>query len=49
MSMKEAHQLLTAATTTVFVLMMLMTARAYMEQRSASEARRPVAIASLRS
>ena len=48
MSMNEANQLVTAAMTMAFVLMMLMSARSYIEQRSAGEVRRPVAIASLR-
>jgi len=48
MSMNEANQLVTAAMTMAFVLMMLISARSYMEQRSAGEVRRPVAIASLR-
>jgi len=48
MSMNEANQLVTAAMTMAFVLMMLISARSYMEQSSAGEVRRPVAIASLR-
>ncbi len=44
--MNEANQLVTAAMTLAFAVMMLMSARAFIEQRSASGLR-PVSVASL--
>ena len=45
--MNEANQLVTAVMTFAFVVMMLVSARAFIEQRSASGVSRPVVVASL--
>jgi hypothetical protein len=45
--MNEANQLVTAAMTLAFAVMMLMSARAFIEQRSESGVSRPVSVASL--
>ena len=45
--MNEANQLVTAAMTCAFVVMMLMSARSFVEQRSARESGRSLAVASL--
>ncbi len=45
--MNEANQLVTAAMTFAFVVLMLASARAFIEQRSANDAGLPVTVASL--
>jgi len=45
--MNEANQLVTAAMTFAFALMMLVSARSFIEQRTASAVSRPVSVASL--
>jgi hypothetical protein len=45
--MNEANQLVTAAMTLAFALTMLVGARAFTEQRSASGASRPLSVAFL--
>ena len=45
--MTEGNQLVTAAMTLAFAVMMLVSARAFIEQRSASGVGRPVSVASL--
>ena len=45
--MNEANQLVTAAMTFAFAVMMLVSARAFIQQRSANDNGRPVAVASL--
>jgi len=45
--MSDANQLATAVLTFAFAVVMLVSARAFVEQKSASDARRPVIVASL--
>ena len=45
--MSDANQLATAVLTFAFAVVMLVSARAFVEQKSAGDARRPVIVASL--
>jgi hypothetical protein len=45
--MNDVNQLVTAAMTFAFAVMMLANARAFVEQRSANDNSRPVTVASL--